>query len=148
MLPEQRIKVMGSIKYYAAPDVRELFENIVTKLGFSHVDCGKISFFRSQGSKSRYTVARVYGLPRIWQQALGLEPHYVLEVISERYDRLTEEEKEKTLIHEALHIPRGFQGGFRHHKGNIDKRKIDRLHKAYRKCFAASASQSISVTKH
>jgi predicted metallopeptidase len=67
-------------------------------------------------------------LGRIWQEALLRPPAYVIEVISERYDKLGEEEKEKTLIHELLHIPKGFSGGFRPHKGYIDRRRIDELH--------------------
>jgi predicted metallopeptidase len=53
---------------------------------------------------------------------------YLIEVISERYDRLSREEKEKVIIHELLHIPRGFAGGFRPHKGHITRRKIESLH--------------------
>ena len=55
-------------------------------------------------------------------------PAYVIEVICERYDRLSEEEKEKTLIHELLHIPNGFFGGFRPHKGYINNKRIEKLH--------------------
>ncbi len=124
---------MGTIKYITAHDIKEIFANIVTNLNLLHINCNKISFFRSKGSKSRYTIARIHGLPRIWQQALNFPPHYVLEVISERYDKLTLEEKEKILIHEALHIPSSFKGGFRHHKGNIDKKKVDKLHKLYKR---------------
>jgi len=123
---------MASIRYCDAPDVKRLFQIIVSRLDFSHIDCSKVSFIRSNGSKSRYTVARVHGLSRIWQQAIDLEPHYVVEVVSERYDKLTEEEKEKTLIHEALHIPYSFKGGFRYHKGHIDSKKINKLHKLYK----------------
>jgi predicted metallopeptidase len=65
--------------------------------------------------------------------ALGLSPSYVIEVLSERYDKLSQEDKEKTLIHELLHIPRGFKGGFLPHKGNISRRKVDRLHREYSK---------------
>jgi predicted metallopeptidase len=52
----------------------------------------------------------------------------VIEVISERYDRLGETEKERTLIHELLHIPKGFSGGFRPHKGYINKKRVNELH--------------------
>jgi predicted metallopeptidase len=53
----------------------------------------------------------------------------VIEVISERYDKLCETEKEKTIIHELLHIPKGFSGGFRPHKGYIDRKTVELLHK-------------------
>lgn len=123
---------MSIIKYYVALDVKELFEDIIVNLDFSHIDCGRISFFRSRGSKSKYTIARIHGLSRIWQQALNIKPHYILEVISEKYDELNDEEKAKILIHEALHLPNSFQGGFRHHRMNIYKKKIDKLYKTYK----------------
>jgi len=74
-------------------------------------------------------VARIHGLGKIWQEALLKPPAYVIEVISERYDRLSEEEKEKTIIHELLHIPKGFSGGFRPHKGYINKKRVEKLHR-------------------
>ncbi len=123
---------MKKIRYYPAPDVEMLFGRIVTWLGFTHIDCDRVRCLRSVGSQSRYTTARIHGLPRIWQQALGVQPSYILEVISEQYDRLSADEREKVLIHEALHIPHGFKGGFRHHRGNIDQRKVDRLHRLYK----------------
>jgi predicted metallopeptidase len=65
----------------------------------------------------------------MWQEALVRPPAYVIEVISERYDRLSEEEKEKTVIHELLHIPKGFSGGFRPHRGYISRKRVERLHR-------------------
>ena len=116
------------IRYFEAYDVKELVELIVSKLDFTHVDLGGIYCFRSTGSKSRRTVARIYSLGKLWQRALNKRSAYLIEVISERYDRLSREEKEKVIIHELLHIPRGFAGGFRPHKGHITKRKIESLH--------------------
>ncbi len=57
-------------------------------------------------------------------------PRYLIEVIAERFDRLSQEDKEKVIIHELLHIPKGFSGGFRPHKGYITQKAIDRLHYA------------------
>jgi predicted metallopeptidase len=65
----------------------------------------------------------------LWQIALKTQAGYLIEVISERYDKLSQEEKGKVLIHELLHIPKGFSGGFKPHKGNINQRVIDKLHK-------------------
>jgi len=50
-------------------------------------------------------------------------------VISERYDRLSIEDQEKTLIHEILHIPKSFQGGFIPHKGHITRKCVEQLHR-------------------
>jgi predicted metallopeptidase len=117
------------IRYCEAPDVKELLERIVTKLGFNYIDLRDIYCFRSLGSKSRCTVARIHSLGILWQKALHTRPGYLIEVISERYDRLDKNQKEKVLIHELLHIPHGFSGGFRPHKGNITRRKIESLHR-------------------
>jgi len=116
------------IRYYEARDVKELAERIVDKLNFNHIDLDGVYCFRSTGSKSRRTVARIHSLGKLWQKALNKRSSYLIEVISERYDRLSREEKEKVLIHELLHIPKGFAGGFRPHKGNITKQKIESLH--------------------
>ena len=78
-------------------------------------------------------IARIHGLGKIWQEALNLPPSYVIEVISERYDRLCEADREKTIIHELLHIPHGFAGGFRPHKGYIDNKIVDDLFRALQK---------------
>lgn len=73
-------------------------------------------------------MARLHSLPRIWQQALGLQAYYAVEVLAEKYDSLSTEEKEKILIHELLHIPKSFGGGFRHHRGWVTRRRVELLH--------------------
>jgi len=117
------------IEYSEAPDVKNLIDEITESLDFYHVVPQFVYCVRSKGSESRRTVARIHGLGRIWQEALRRPPSYVIEVISERYDRLSQAEKEKTLIHELLHIPRGFTGGFRSHKGYVDRKTVERLHR-------------------
>jgi predicted metallopeptidase len=120
------------ISYSEAADVKKLADEIAEKLEFFHVVPQFVFCIRSKGSASRRTIARIHGLGKVWQQTLNIPSSYVIEVISERFDRLTQEEKEKTIIHELLHIPATFAGGFRPHKGYIDDERVDKLHKTFR----------------
>jgi predicted metallopeptidase len=120
------------ITYEPAPDVQALVNRITSRLNFRHIRPSQVTCMRSRGSKSRRTIARIYGLSKIWQIALNMQTNYVIEVISERYDRLNQEGREKVVIHELLHIPYGFGGGFRGHSGWISDKKIDRLHELLR----------------
>jgi len=122
-----------TIKYDEAPDVKMLADEIMDCLDMFHIVPQFVYCYRSKGSKSRHIIARIYGLGKIWQEALRRPTSYVIEVISERYDKLSEEEKEKTLIHELLHIPKGFSGGFRPHKGYISKKRVEELHRLLQK---------------
>jgi len=117
------------IKYAEALDAKKLVDEIAEALDFFHVVPQFVFCVRSTGSKSTRTIARIHGLGRIWQEVLNLPSAYVIELISERYDKLSLTDKEKTLIHELLHIPQGFSGGFRPHKGYIDERTVTLLHK-------------------
>jgi len=119
-----------TLEYMEAPDVKRLVDEIIDSLDLFYIVPQFVYCYRSKGSKSRHIVARIHGFGKIWQEALRRPPVYVIEVISERYDRLSDKDKEKTLIHELLHIPKGFSGGFRPHKGYIDKKKIEKLHRA------------------
>jgi predicted metallopeptidase len=116
------------IKYEEASDVKKLVEEITEALDFFHVVPQFVFCIRSKGSESQRTIARIHGLGRVWQDVLNLPSAYVIEVISERYDKLSQMEKEKIIIHELLHIPKGFSGGFRPHKGYVDKRTVELLH--------------------
>jgi predicted metallopeptidase len=124
----QSDKIMP-IKYEEASDVKRLADEIAQTLDFFHVVPQFVFCVRSRGSESKRTIARIHGLGRIWQEVLNLPSAYVIEVISERYDKLSETEKEKTVIHELLHIPKGFSGGFRPHRGYIDRKTVELLHK-------------------
>jgi predicted metallopeptidase len=125
------------IKYIPAPDIKFELEKIVRKLGMNNVRLNNVVCMRSKGSQAQYTIARCWGLPKIWQLALGLEPHYIVEVLSEKYDSLPQGEKEKILIHELMHIPKRFLGGLRKHDSKLtnvisDSEFVDRLHNLFK----------------
>ena len=110
-----------------------LVDEIIERLDFSHIVHQSVYCYRSKGSKSKRIIARIHGFGKIWQRALGLPPTYVIEVLSERYDRLSQEDKEKTVIHELMHIPKGFKGGFRPHKGYVSRQQVEKMYKEYKK---------------
>lgn len=90
-----------------------------------------ITAVRGYGSTSR-AVARIWSLPRVWQLALKIKPQYVIEVIAERFDKMSLEEKNKTLIHELMHIPKTFSGALVPHKKGFRK-KVDDYHNIWLK---------------
>ncbi|HLC67772.1 MAG TPA: putative metallopeptidase [archaeon] len=119
------------IKYHPAPDIEQRAVKIAAKIEMKR-DFTRIRFVRSTGSQSRRTLARCHAFPRILQAALNMKAHYIIEVISEQFDKLHEDEQNKTIIHELLHIPESMKGGFRHHDFVCD-RNIETLHKMLKK---------------
>jgi len=117
------------IKYYEAPDIKKHVDYLASDLNFFHVVPQFVFCVRSKGSKAKRTIARIHGLGKIWQGVLNLPPSYTIEVISEIYDKMSEEDKEKTLIHELMHIPGAFSGGFRPHKGYVERKHVEQLYK-------------------
>ena len=103
------------MKFQFAPDVQEKAGDIVRVLELNHIDSSRIVYMRSYGSTSN-ALARIWELPRVWQMALEVEPHYVIEVLSEKFDKMAEHEQEETIIHELLHIPLKFSGALVPHK--------------------------------
>ena len=127
------MKQQVPLNYSKAPDVQKLADEIIQQLEFIHVVPENIHCFRSEGSKSRRIIARIHGFGKIWQQALGMPPAYVIEVLSERYDKLSQEDKERTVLHELMHIPHGFKGGFRPHKGYVTRKHVENMYNEYKK---------------
>ena len=119
------------IRYELAEDIGAEIRDILHKLQMAHVDGSRIACIRSRGSRSRRVIARCHGLSRIMQLALNQRPHYVIEVVSERFDKLSKEERTKVLIHELMHIPHSFGGGFRTHKPHVTQKKVERMYKRF-----------------
>jgi len=121
------------IKYCEAPEIKKQVDQLAEELELFHVVPQFVYCVRSRGSKAKRTIARIHGLGRLWQDVLNTPPSYTIEVISEIYDKMSPVEKEKTLIHELLHIPGGFSGGFRPHKGYVERKIVDELYQKLQK---------------
>lgn len=116
------------IEYHLAEDIDSRVKEILRRLKMTHIDETRLICLRSKGSGSRRVIARCHGLSRIMQLALNKKPHYIIEVLSERFDRLDKEDQTKVLIHEILHIPHSFGGGFRSHKPFVTRAKVQRIY--------------------
>lgn len=112
------------MRYEFAQDIQLKAEEI-SKLLFPYIDIENVKCFRSYGTSSKRTIARCHALGKLMQKALGRKAFYTLEFLSERFEKLDSEEKIKVIIHELMHIPKCFGGGFKHHDfvtdGNVNK---------------------------
>ncbi|MCL2642497.1 MAG: metallopeptidase [Candidatus Bathyarchaeota archaeon] len=117
------------IKYFEAPEIKNQVDQLAMECEFYHVVPQRVFCVRSKGSKAKRTIARIHGLGKIWQGVLKQPPTYTIEVISEIFDKMSFEDKERVLIHELMHIPGGFSGGFRPHKGYVERKNVDTVYK-------------------
>ena len=124
------------IKYELDEDILIRLREIARKIGMDmrHVNFAGVYAVRSRGSQSRGTLARCHALSKIWQKCLGIKAVYIIEIISERFDRMSREEQDKTLIHELMHIPKSFGGGFKHHDV-VTQRNVEKLYNVYKESF-------------
>lgn len=119
----------AKLEWEDAADVKREIGKIVKVLDLDHVQTARVFCYRTEGSKAR-AYARTWMMPKIFQDALGIEPAYVIEVLSKYFDKLSDDEKSKVLIHELLHIPKNFSGALVPHKG---RNRL--LHKDAKKLF-------------
>lgn len=108
------------MRYEYAPDLQEIAEEI-SRMLFPHIVVERVKCFRSYGSSARGTIARCHTLGKLMQQTIGVKAYYALEFLCPKFERLSKEEKIKTIIHELMHIPKTFGGGFKHHDWVTDK---------------------------
>lgn len=118
------------IKYEYAPELCEKAKEISGKL-FPHIRTDKINCVRSYGSSSRRTIARCHALGKVMQMGMGVRAFYTIEFLSERFDKLSEEEQERVIIHELMHIPKSFGGGFQHHDF-VNEKNVRLFHQKYK----------------
>lgn len=122
------------MEWVDAPDIKKRIDLILKTLGLPHILANRLIVYKSYGSTGR-AIARIWSLPRVWQQALKISPHYVIEVISQRFDKLNLDDQDRTLIHELMHIPKTFSGALVSHRGRshrIDRRTVEVLYQKYK----------------
>jgi len=119
------------MKYESAHDLQILAQEI-SKILFPHVQIENVRCFRSFGTSSRRTIARCHALGKLMQKAIGIKAVYALEFLSERFDKMSEEEQIKTIIHELMHIPKTFGGGFKHHNF-VTEKNVNLMYKEYQR---------------
>lgn len=126
----------GELEWTFAPEIKKRVDCLVDKLRLDWVVKEDLVVFRSENSRSR-AIARIWGLPRVWQIALDEKPKYAIEVIKERFDKLDQKKKDGVLLHELAHIPKTFSGALLPHtrrgKGGFYS-KLGRMMKDYESC--------------
>lgn len=118
------------MRYEDAPDLKERMVEIVKALNLDHIDLERVECLRSSGSSSRRTIARCHALGKLMQRAMKTKAFYAIEFL-ERFERMPQDEQDKVIIHELLHIPKTFGGGFRQHDF-VCNENVNALHKKYK----------------
>ena len=114
--------------------LKERVVRLVIDLEIDWVLPDNVYTFRSYNSTSN-AIARIWGLNKVWQMAISHEPAYVIEIISERFDNLSERDKDEVILHELAHIPRNFSGALMAHshgKGAFHD-KLEKFIASYRR---------------
>lgn len=125
--------------YSFDPELESLVRDVVRTLRdyFFYIDVERVRVVVCRNCRSR-ALARIHYLPTVWRLVLGLKPMYVIEVIEGNFNSLTYEEKVRVVIHELLHIPKGFSGGLRPHGRYVSSYVVERLLKEYFRRKSAS----------
>ena len=117
------------MRYLFSDEWTEKAGQIATALGFDHVCLDRIACVESSGTKTTRVIARIHALGKVMQLGLRQRPFYVIELLSERFEKQSGEDKAKTIIHELMHIPKGFGGGFRHHRPYVSRAEVEKAFK-------------------
>jgi len=120
------------MKYEFSLSLQVLAEDIAMRI-FPHIKLERVKCFRSYGSSTKHTIARCHALGKIMQEAMGVDAFYTLEFLGEKFNKMKKEEKIKVVIHELMHIPESFGGGFKNHNIVTDK-NIGECYKVYLDC--------------
>ncbi len=113
------------MRYAYSHEWTAIAKDLATRLELNHINLDRVAVIESKGSKTRRTIARIHSIGKVMQLGMGKEPFYTIELISECFNKQDREAKIKTIIHELLHIPACFGGGFRHHRKHVNSRTVE-----------------------
>jgi len=119
------------MKYAYSQYWTEKAREIAKTLGMNHVLPHRISCIESKGTKTRRTIARIHTLSKAEQLGMQELPFYTIELITEQFYRQAAEQQLRTIIHELMHIPHNFGGGFRHHRPYVNARTVEKHYQNY-----------------
>ena len=114
MIKRKRGQRSSGVDWQVATDIENRTNKLIKDLELEWLSYGRIFYYRSTGSTAR-AYARTWGLPRLWQTVLTVEPAYIVEVISEHFDKLSQRQQDEIILHELSHIPRNFSGALTPH---------------------------------
>ena len=63
------------------------------------------------------------------QKAMKIKAFYTIEFL-ERFDKLSKHDQDKVIIHELMHVPKTFGGGFRQHDF-VQEDNVTALHEKF-----------------
>ena len=111
------------VDYIEADDLKQRAKFLAEKHKLAWVDFDRVHFYR-YFSDTR-TAAKCSGFSKVLQLPKShMQPYYVI-VFNERHfnDKMNQQEKDNTIIHELLHIPKNFSGEF----SSMGHRKVYRI---------------------
>ncbi|OGY09612.1 MAG: hypothetical protein A2782_02460 [Candidatus Blackburnbacteria bacterium RIFCSPHIGHO2_01_FULL_43_15b] len=130
----KRAAKRAKLEWQRSTDLLTRVCHLVVACDLGYIRANRIFCYESTGAKTR-AYARIWGLNRIWQRTLGTEPAYILEVISEKFNKLSLRDRDHILIHELLHIPKNFSGALVPHKrkGGVNEKRVRLLYQQVNK---------------
>jgi predicted metallopeptidase len=120
------VKSTGQVVWELDSQIESRVQKLIQILELEWLSYGRIFYYRSHNSKAR-AYARTWGLPKLWQRTLKVEPAYIVEVISEHFDKLDTRKQDEVLLHELSHIPRNFSGALTPHTRSGHNNVKDKL---------------------
>lgn len=117
------------MNYKPAPEIKRQIRVLIKSLNYTHIKPNQVWCIRSFDANTK-AIARIWGMAKLFHEVVGIKPNYIIEVNAKRFDKMSDRDKIKTLIHELMHIPKTFSGALLSHRGphhEINDREVERI---------------------